>query len=120
MSPFPGLYHEFISSLSICTYPYFPFSWGEIALLFLPSLDGSELASSTKVFVLSSLFPTPCLRCTPTYQASRTLHHPDTPSLPDPHLNLVQRHQWPSENEQSQTDGLQFSDPVITKYMKRP
>ena len=120
MSPFTGLDHECIYSLVISTSPSCPFSWGDIALLVSPSVAGSEIASSTNVLVHSFLCPTPCLCFTPTYQASLTVHHPDTLSLLDPYHNLVQRHQCPSDDERSQTAGLQFSYPVIIKYMKWP
>ena len=109
--------HESISSLANSTLPYFSLSWVDISLLILPSLTGFELASSTNILVRSLMCHNPCLRCTSTYQAARTVHHLDTPNL---HPNLIQRHQWPSDDKRSQTAGLKFSDPVITKYMKRP
>ena len=120
MSPSTGLDHECISTLAIYTSPSSPFSWGEIALLVSPSLADSELVSSTKVLVRSLLHSTPCFHLTLTYQAARTVHDPDTPSPTDSHSNLVHLHQWPYDNELSQTDSLQFLDPVITKYMKLP
>ena len=119
MLPFTGLYHTCISSLAISTPPSCPFSWVEIDLLFSSSLVNYGLASSTNVLVYSLLCPTPLLCRTLTYQASLTVHHLYTPSIPDPHPNLVQRHKYPSGDKQSQTTGLQISDPVITKHMKR-
>ena len=69
MSPFTWLDHECISSLAIATSPYWSFSWGDIALLVLPSLAAYKPASSTTPFGCSLLCPNICFRCTPTYQA---------------------------------------------------
>ena len=76
-------------------------------------------ASSTNVLVRSLLWSTPCLWCTPTSQAVRTVHHPDITSQPDPCPILIQRHQWSSDDQRSSSYSA-TNGPLATNDHKWP
>ena len=93
MSPFTVSDRECISSLKISTSPYYYFSWGGITLLVLTRLATLKLSYSTyTIFGNSSLCPTLRLCFTPTPHTACSLHHPNTPSKPDPCPILTQHH----------------------------
>ena len=118
MLPLTSLDRECISFLTMVTSPSFPFSWGKIASLLLPSLDSSEIASSINFLSRYSMLPTLCLCLTPTSQAFHTVNNPRTLYQPDPHPILVQGHQWPSEDQRSSSSSS-TNGPLKTNDHKR-
>ena len=119
MWPLTGSDHKCVSSLAMIISIFCPLSWGKIASFILPSLAGSELASSTNALVCYLILLTPFVLRTPTYQSVHTVHNTETLYHPDSHPILVHSHQWTSEKQRS-FSSRSINVSLTTNDHKRP